>query len=76
MDTAATDGSAKRSRVDRLKQRRLRRDSDALTQTWPDARVVRTINRIDQRNWTVWNIKDNGLDDGTAPILPSTWTIV
>ena len=32
MDTAATDGSAKRSRVDRLKQRRLRRDSDALTQ--------------------------------------------
>jgi len=36
MDTAATDGSAKRSRVDRLKQRRLRRDSDALT---PEARI-------------------------------------
>ena len=39
MDTAATDGSAKRSRVDRLKQRRLRRDSDALTQAARSARL-------------------------------------
>ena len=52
------------------------RDAGSAGMRADDARLVRTINRIDQRNRTVWNIKDNGLDDGTAPILPSTWTIV
>jgi len=53
MDTAATDGSAKRSRVDRLKQRRLRRDSDALT---PEARIRSNaflVDIYDALDWTL-----------------------
>ena len=53
MDTAATDGSAKRSRVDRLKQRRLRRgpkminvQSHRLTTLAGSATVRRTYTRL------------------------------